>query len=209
MNEIRLDEAPFRDVSRETVEKLRCYLDLLLQWSRTINLIGPSTVNDAVSRHIADSLQIFQLHPSPARWLDMGSGAGFPGMVTAICLSETGEGHVHLVESNAKKAAFLRAVARETGACCTVICERIERCSPQRQPATRLSARALADLDTLLGFSLPWFAAGETSAWFHKGRDYSSEVAQARRRWQFDLIEHPSTINPESMVLEIRGLCAL
>src|SRR5262245_22731226 len=115
-----------RRVSRETQERLEHFVALFQKWAKTINLTAPSTLNDAWNRHIADSAQIFQIQSSPLTWIDLGSGGGFPGVVTAIMLAELGGGWVHLVESNRKKAAFLRAALRETGARGSIHTERIE-----------------------------------------------------------------------------------
>jgi 16S rRNA (guanine527-N7)-methyltransferase len=103
-------------VSRETSERLDRFVDLLLRWQRTSNLIAPSTVSRLWTRHIADSLQLIELAPQARIWIDLGSGAGFPGMVLAIALTGTPGAMVHLIESNTKKAAFLREAQRVTGA---------------------------------------------------------------------------------------------
>src|SRR5882724_10177370 len=100
-------------VSRETQGRLEHFAALFLKWSRSINLVAPSTVKDLWDRHIADSAQIFQLCPEPIHWVDLGSGGGFPGIVTAILLAEVGDGRVDLIESNQKKAAFLRVCLME------------------------------------------------------------------------------------------------
>src|SRR6478672_8219503 len=100
-------------VSRETQERLELFAALFKKWAKSINLVAPSTLEDLWSRHIADSAQIFQLYPTPVTWADLGSGGGFPGIVTAIFLAELGGGHVNLIESNHQKAAFLRACLRE------------------------------------------------------------------------------------------------
>src|SRR5690606_18154981 len=103
-------------VSRETVQRLEHFAGLFNKWAKTINLVAPSTVDALWERHIADSAQIFQMRPEAVIWLDLGSGGGFPGVITAIFLAELGDGWVHLVESNNKKAAFLRTALAETGA---------------------------------------------------------------------------------------------
>jgi 16S rRNA (guanine527-N7)-methyltransferase len=136
---------------------------------------------------------------------DMGSGAGFPGLVMGICLAENSSGHVHLIESNGKKAAFLRAAVLATGASATVHSGRVESTCGRIQRPDFVSARALASLDLLLTLAEPWLAAGST-AFFHKGRDYRREVETARDRWVFDLLEHRSDSHDESVVLEIGGL---
>lgn len=192
-------------VSRETLGRLKQFVTMVQKWSRAINLVAPSTLDDVWRRHVADSLQIYALNPGPLRWLDLGSGAGFPGLVTAIMLAETDGGHVDLVESNHKKAAFLRSVLIETGARGTVHPIRIDAAPPIVSGIDALSARALATLDNLLAMGEPWLAEGAT-AWWHKGRDYRSEVAIARRSWRFDLVEHVSRVDAASVVLQISNV---
>lgn len=193
-------------VSRETVERLEIFVDLFLKWSKRINLSAPSTLSEIWQRHILDSLSLVNFEPSSRRWIDLGSGGGFPGAVTAIVLAGRDAGHVDLIESNQKKASFLRQVLRETGARGTVRAVRIEDAVGLVEQPECVSARALADLSTLLLLSSPWLIGQECTAYFHKGRDYRREVDEARGRWMFDLVEHPSRTNPESVVLEIGNL---
>lgn len=195
-------------VSRETVQKLEHFAALFQKWARSINLVAPSTLEDLWRRHILDSLQLYQLSPGPKTWVDLGSGGGFPGVITAICLSEAEGGWVHLVESNNKKAAFLRVALRETGARGSVHPIRIEAAPAEIPSCDAISARALADLSQLLGYCAPWML-GEgsgTVAFFQKGRDYQQEVDKAVSRFQFDLIKHASVVEPDSVVLEIANL---
>lgn len=161
-------------VSRETVQKLEHFAALFQKWARSINLVAPSTLEDLWRRHILDSLQLYQLSPGPKTWVDLGSGGGFPGVITAICLSEAEVGWVHLVESNNKKAAFLRVALRETGARGSVHPIRIEAAPAEIPSCDAISARALADLSQLLDYCAPWMLAegSGTVAFFHKGRDY-------------------------------------
>jgi 16S rRNA (guanine527-N7)-methyltransferase len=194
-------------VSRETQERLQLFAGLFQKWAKAINLVAPSTLDDLWRRHIADSAQIFQIAPEPQIWVDLGSGGGFPGIVTAIFLAELRDGWVHLVESNHKKAAFLRTVLRETGARGSIHAVRIEDAQAAVNVCDAISARALADLDLLLEYSAPWMAErGNTRALFHKGRDYLREIEKARGRWLFDLIEHRSAVERESVILEISNL---
>lgn len=193
-------------VSRETVERLEIFVDLFLKWSKRINLSAPSTLAEIWQRHILDSLGLINIQPSPKRWVDLGSGGGFPGAVTAIVLAEQDAGHVDLIESNQKKASFLRQVLRETGARGAVHAVRIEDAAGLVEQPECISARALADLSALLSLSSPWLIERNCTAYFHKGRDYRREVDEARGRWVFDLVEHPSRTNPESVVLEIGNL---
>ena len=196
-----------RFVSRETKERLKAYDALVRKWQTSINLVAPSTLDDMWDRHIEDSLQLFSLSPDPKIWADLGSGAGFPGLVTAICLAEAGEGWVHLIESNNKKAAFLRAAISETGARASVHAERIEKALLSVPKPAAISARALASLEDLFGFVTP-LASDDPAlqCWFHKGFGYRDEVRIARGNWQFDLIEHGSRVMEGSVILQVRQL---
>jgi 16S rRNA (guanine527-N7)-methyltransferase len=197
-------EVNAKGVSRETQERLEHFAPLFQKWARTINLVAPSTLNELWDRHIRDSLQIYALSPGSHHWIDLGSGGGFPGIITAICLAELGEGWVHLIESNNKKAAFLRTALSETGARGSVHPIRIEQAPLEIKHATRVSARALADLDLLLEYIEPWAKRQpDLKAYLHKGRDYQREVDISRRRWNFDLVEHQSVVEQDSIVLEI------
>jgi len=204
--------SPSRDlnglrVSRETSEKLENFSVLFQKWAKSINLVAPSTLSDFWQRHIADSAQIFQLFPGPKRWVDLGSGGGFPGIITAIFLAELGDGWVHLVESNNKKAAFLRVALHETGARGSVHPIRIEDAAKVIPECDAISARALADLPQLLDYCTPWMMTDrKPHAFFHKGRDYQQEVDKAVGRFQFDLVKHRSVVEPDSVVLEIANL---
>lgn len=197
-------------VSRETQEALETFALLFQKWAKTINLVAPSTLQQLWDRHIADSAQIFQLQPKPGAWIDFGSGGGFPGIITAILLKEHHDGWVHLVESNHKKASFLRTALRETGARGTVHPCRIEDVQADVPAVEFISARAIADLDTLCAYSSPWMEGSSTvSAYFHKGRDYQAEIDKARGRWEFDLIKHQSMIEKDSVILELSNLRAI
>lgn len=191
-------------VSRETWERLARYEDLVRKWQRSINLISPSTVDSIRERHVLDSLQLYVLQPAPLVWADLGSGAGFPGVVMAICLAERRDGWVHLIESNNKKAAFLRSAIAETGARASVHAARIEDAASLLSDVQAISARALAPLDDLLGFAARFAGHGDgPECWFHKGLDYREEVKRARGNWDFDLVEHPSRVLDGSVILEI------
>lgn len=196
-----------RRVSRETQDRLEHFVALFQKWAKSINLTAPSTLNDAWSRHIADSAQIFQLQPRPGIWVDLGSGGGFPGIVTAIMLAELKEGWVHLVESNNKKAAFLRTALRETDGRGSIHPVRIEDAPAIVPTCDFISARALADLPKLFAFAEPWARENAAlRAYFHKGRDYRAEIEKARGSWSFDLLEHRSAVEQDSVVLEISNL---
>ncbi len=195
------------NVSRETWARLRHYADIVRKWQKTINLISPSTVGDLWDRHILDSLQIWSLDSNPKTWVDMGSGAGFPGIVTAICLAEQEAGWVYLIESNQKKAAFLRTVIVETGARASVHPVRVADAFDIAPEIDAISARALASLNDLLEMSEPWFLRNEKLAtYLHKGRDYQLEIELARSRWAFNLVKYDSQIQDGSVILQIDNL---
>ena len=137
-------------VSRETEARLAVYADLLIRWQHVKNLVGPSTLGQIWTRHIADSAQLYALAPGAKRWADMGSGAGFPGMVIAIRLRGRTDGAVHLIESNARKCAFLREAARECDAPAIIHNGRVEEVLPGLRDVEVITARALAPLPRLL-----------------------------------------------------------
>ncbi len=194
-------------VSRETWGKLVVYADLVRKWQARINLISPKTLPDVWERHVLDSLQLFRLRPEPLNWLDMGSGAGFPGLVTAICLADKGQGWVNLLESNNKKAAFLRQVILETGARASVHPIRVEDARTKLGKIDAVSARALASLPDLLAYAAPYAQDNPSiEMWLHKGLDYLGEVRSARDLWCFDLVEHQSLAQDGSAILQISNL---
>lgn len=195
------------NVSRETEDRLNAFVSLFQKWAKTINLVAPSTLAEVWSRHVVDSMQIYALYSGPRIWADLGSGGGFPGIVTGILLAGAGDGWVHLVESNNKKAAFLRTAIRETGARASVHAIRIEEAPAAIAHCDAISARALADLDLLMDFGWPWAERNPDLRFFlHKGRDYQREVDKALGRWRFDLVKHASVVEPDSVVLELSKL---
>jgi 16S rRNA (guanine527-N7)-methyltransferase len=207
MSELKLNalQQIVPDVSRETFQRLLAFEVLFLKWSKAFNLAAPSTHVDLWDRHILDSAQLVSIERPKDTWLDIGSGGGLPGVIMAIFMAEYKSGHVHLVESNGKKVAFLRNAIAETGAAGTIHQLRIEDAAKIVGSAQIITARALAALPKLLELSQPWLTTGAT-ALFHKGREYRSEIKLARDEWQFDLIEHRSAIDRESTILEIRSL---
>lgn len=192
-------------VSRETVDRLRAYADELARWTKRINLVAPSTLDALWDRHIVDSAQLIQHAPTELRWLDIGSGGGLPGAVVAILLMEQPGASIHLIESNGKKAAFLKTVLGSLGAPATVENARIEASSVRSQRFDVVTARALADLSLLFTLSQPWLSAGARGL-FHKGRDYRREVEETKDDWTFDLIEHPSVVDTEGVILDVSNL---
>ncbi|MBG6157736.1 16S rRNA (guanine527-N7)-methyltransferase [Labrenzia sp. EL_159] len=199
----------YGDVSRETLERLQIYVDLVLKWQPAQNLIAPSTIADIWTRHVADSLQTQWLDLAARVWVDIGSGGGFPGIVTAILLADEPDAHVHLIESNQRKAAFLRTALRETGSTGTVHPGRIESVAKdwRHGPVDAISARALASLDLLFSLSEPFTAAG-AGAVFHKGQDFQREVNEASDAWNFDLVEKVSLVDPVSRMLVFSNISA-
>lgn len=192
------------NVSRETLEKLQGFAALVEKWTAKINLISRSSVPDLWQRHIIDSVQIFELAPSSGHWVDIGSGGGFPGIVIAILTQNTATPHrVTLIESDQRKCAFLRAAIRELGLNAKVLSERIEKTEPQN--ADVLSARALADLDTLLQFSERHLAL-DGSALLPKGAQWQEEDAVARKRWSYDCEAIKSKTNPAAAILKIKEI---
>jgi 16S rRNA (guanine527-N7)-methyltransferase len=194
------------DVSRETVARLERFERQFRHWSARINLAAPSQLDRLWERHILDSAQLVRFAPETVRWLDIGSGGGFPGAVLAILLSDRSSFHIDLVESNRKKAAFLKTALADNG-CATVHPVRIEQAYALVEAPEIVTARALAPLPDLLGLAAPWLAAGARGL-FHKGRDYVSEIEEARDAWRFDLVEHRSMVDGEGRILEIRNLGA-
>lgn len=185
-------------VSRETLDRLASHLDLLRRWQKRINLVGAATLRDPWRRHMLDSAQLAPLVPAGARLADLGSGAGFPGLVLAILRG----GPVHLIESDARKAAFLREAVRITGAPAEVHNARAEQLDLK---ADIVAARACAPLDRLLGLALPLLAPGGLCL-FLKGARVEEEVREARTAWKMALRRHRSRSAPDGVVLEVSRL---
>jgi 16S rRNA (guanine527-N7)-methyltransferase len=179
-------------VSRETEARLQAYVDLLLQWQAKTNLVASSTLPNLWTRHISDSLQLLALAPEARVWVDLGSGGGFPGAVLACALTETPGAMVHLVERNAKKAAFLREALRITGACGTVHLADIgDSVDSFLGPVDCVTARAVAPLHQLLGFAEPLVEKG-AKALFLKGQDVEAELTEATKYWKITPRLRPS-----------------
>ncbi|MFC6789282.1 16S rRNA (guanine(527)-N(7))-methyltransferase RsmG [Methylobacterium komagatae] len=192
------------DVSRETTQALDIYVAQLTRWQTVKNLVGPSTLSEVWSRHIADALQLLALAPDAKRWIDLGSGAGIPGLILAIAGKERGI-HVTLVESNARKCAFLTEAARLTGAPATVRNARIEAVIGAEAGADIVCARALAALDQLLDWSAPLLKSGTTGL-FPKGRDVQAELTQAAARWTFTYDLVPSRTESDARIVRVTAL---
>lgn len=193
-------------VSRETREKLELFIDLLRKWQKTQSLVSPESLKQVWQRHVADSLQLIDLGFSHGPWIDLGSGAGFPGLVIAIAGQGRAGHHVDLIEANQGKCAFLREAIRLTGAPASVHCARIENVvdiMPKGQKT--ITARALAPLKELCGLVAPLMGEG-TVALFPKGRIVEDELVEAKRFWALDYEKIPSKTDPDAAILRITGL---
>ena len=197
-------EMPGGNVSRETSEQLDRFEALLRRWNPRINLVSKTSLTDLRTRHTADSLQLYDLAPPGATWCDLGSGGGFPGLIVAIASAARGDKRSFtLIESDQRKSAFLRTAVRELGLACAVLSQRIEIAQPQN--ADVLSARALADLPTLLFFAERHLAPGGT-ALFPKGATWKKELEDARRQWSFEAEAITSKTEPTAAILKINGV---
>lgn len=199
-------------VSRETAGKFESYARLLKQWQKAVQLVAPSTLDTIWWRHFADSAQLASLAPPGARtWLDLGSGAGFPGLVIGILASNGSNPlpglQVTLIESDSRKAAFLREVARSTGCSVDILGTRIESSSTRAKVGAVdvVSARALAPLTELLKLAQPFWTQ-RTVGLFMKGRDAQTEVETARNMWDFELELKPSLTEPTARIVCVRNL---
>jgi 16S rRNA (guanine527-N7)-methyltransferase len=190
-------------VSRETQEKLVLYAGLLEKWQKSQNLVSPLTLIHLWKRHMADSLQLLDYGLNSGPWIDLGSGAGFPGLVIAIAGQGRAGHHVHLVESNQGKCAFLAEVIRATEAAATIHPIRVENYGdilPQTEKT--ITARALAPLHRLCSMVEPMLT-GKSVALFPKGRNAEVEIEVAKRQFRFDLERLPSKTDPEGVILRI------
>jgi 16S rRNA (guanine527-N7)-methyltransferase len=196
------------NVSRETMADLEAFAALVAKWTLKINLIARGTVDTIWDRHIVDSVQLYNLAPKTyEKWVDIGSGGGFPGIVMAILGKEMNpQAQFVLIESDQRKATFLRTAAREFGLSVQVIAERIELAPAQN--ADVVSARALTALSGLLPLAQQHLKPGGLGL-FHKGRQSAQEVADARKNWSFELEDFASITDPEARILAIRRIDTL
>ncbi|WP_458758884.1 16S rRNA (guanine(527)-N(7))-methyltransferase RsmG [Afipia sp. TerB] len=192
-------------VSRETEERLDRYVALLAEWQAKTNLIAPSTLPHLWTRHIADSLQLLDLAPDAKIWVDLGSGGGFPGVVLACALAERPGSTIHLVERNAKKAAFLREALRVTGGAGTVhLRDIVDYVDSVDGALDCVTARAVAPLHMLLGFAEPLIGKG-ARALFPKGQDVESELTEATKYWKIKPQLHPSRTG-DGWIVELESI---
>ena len=199
------DFASRSDVSRETLEGFRRWQSLLEKWNAKINLVSPTTVGDFWERHALDSWQVVERMPeSVTNTIDLGSGAGFPGIAIAIALKQRGRGRALMVEAAGKKASFLRTVVRELDLPCDVTSERAERLPAQGFDL--VSTRAFAPLPRLLAYAHPFWKS-DTVGLFLKGERLNQEIAEASGDWSFESRTYPSQSSATGHILEVRGLC--
>ncbi|MGB0749756.1 MAG: 16S rRNA (guanine(527)-N(7))-methyltransferase RsmG [Magnetospiraceae bacterium] len=192
-------------VSRETLDRLRAYADLLRHWQKRINLIGPATVPDLWRRHFLDSAQLFPLLPTTATSVvDLGSGAGFPGLV----LAAMGAPNVHLIDSDQRKGVFLREAARIMEVRVSIHTRRLENYPesfPHEISADVITARALAPLEKLLPLAIPMLS-GTGTCLFLKGKRSAEELTACGKNWTMTSTILPSQTDPDGVILRLEGI---
>ncbi|HEX2256349.1 MAG TPA: 16S rRNA (guanine(527)-N(7))-methyltransferase RsmG [Afifellaceae bacterium] len=185
--------------------RLRAFVDLLRRWQKAHNLVSARTLDEVWIRHIMDSLQLVPYAPPAGRWIDLGSGAGFPGLVAAIALVGRPT-RFTLVESNGKKCAFLRAAGRETGTAAEIACMRIEDFArTHSEPPDVISARALAPFPRLCALAAPLMGP-RTTLLLLKGREFAAEEKEAAQSWDYDLLVSPSRTDSSGQIVAVRNL---
>jgi 16S rRNA (guanine527-N7)-methyltransferase len=193
-------------VSRETLGRLDRFAELLLQWQRRVNLIAPSTETSLWTRHIADSLQLLELACEGRIWADLGAGAGFPGVVIGCALAEVPGACVHLIESNSKKAAFLREAVRATDIPAVVHAQRIaDFVSAPPERIDIVTARAVAPLAELLTEAYPLLIRGALGL-FPKGQGVDAELTEAAKCWSIEANLAVSRTEPRARIVVVRGI---
>jgi 16S rRNA (guanine527-N7)-methyltransferase len=191
-------------VSRETEDRLAVFVDLLDRWRHKTNLIADSTFGSVWTRHVADSAQLIALAPEAKRWIDMGSGAGFPGLVIAIQLAAVPGAVVHCIESDQRKCAFLREAARATGAAAAIHPLRVEAIEPSSLgPVDAATARAFAPLPLTLKLARPWLERGATAV-FPRGESAREQIAALPETTAYAIEALPSVVNPKAAILRVR-----
>lgn len=192
------------NVSRETLKDFEHWQATLLKWNRRINLVSAAALTDFWRRHALDSWQIWPSVPeNTERMLDLGSGAGFPGLAMAIKCKAQGRGHVTLVESSGKKANFLKAVIRELGLPANVISERAEDIAAR--PFDVITARAFAPMPELLTYAQPFWQKSTTGL-FLKGQSVQEELTKASEMWDYHVTVTPSRSDSTGQIVKITGL---
>lgn len=189
----------------ETEERLAIFAELLIKWQRTINLVAPSTLPHLWMRHFADSLQVQAAVPEARHWVDLGSGAGFPGLITAIRLADEPGAKVHLIDADQRKCAFLREVSRETGAPTVIHVGRIESMIEDiDSPIEAVSARALAPLPTLLSYA-DKFLKQKAVGVFLKGQDGIAELTDSALSDRYRIKTLKSRTSPSGRILVVKA----
>jgi 16S rRNA (guanine527-N7)-methyltransferase len=193
-------------VSRETEQRLSILVDELRRWQSVKNLVGSGTLDRIWIRHVADSAQLLDHAPDARRWIDLGSGAGFPGLVLGVLLRDRPDAQIHLVESNGRKCAFLRHAARVTGANAVVHQARLETVVGRFAGSIDVvTARALARLVDLIAWTRPLLQSGAIGL-FPKGREAQAELTEAAKSWRFTAQITPSRTSSDGRILRIEGL---
>jgi 16S rRNA (guanine527-N7)-methyltransferase len=192
-------------VSRETGDRLAIFVELLDRWRQKTNLISNSTFGSVWTRHIADSAQLTALAPEAKRWVDMGSGAGFPGLVIAIQLADVPGAVVHCIESDGRKCAFLREATRATGAAAAIHPQRVEAIEPKSLGTVdAVTARAFAPLPLTLELARPWMERGALAE-FPRGESAKDQFAALPEATAYAIETLQSVVNPKAAILRIRG----
>jgi 16S rRNA (guanine527-N7)-methyltransferase len=192
------------DLPEATLRRLDIYAKLLEKWQRGLNLVGQSSLDDLWLRHFADSLQVSGAVPEARRWLDLGSGAGFPGLVTAIKYADDPEARVHLVEADRRKCAFLQTVIRETSAPAIVHCGRLEKILPGLDEKFHaVSARALGPLSALLGHAEKFIDQGAVGV-FSKGKHFEAELTDSLTAGKYLITTIASQTCPAARLVLVR-----
>ena len=191
------------DLKPIDLDRMKAYEALVRKWSNVKNLVSASALSDLWTRHLLDSAQVQRALPQVRIWADLGSGGGFPGLVTAILLADEPEAHVHLVESDGRKCAFLRAVSRETGLRTTVHHARIEDVVSDFSGIEAVSARALADMDQLVDWALPLLEKGAIGV-FPKGKGHREELTNLSRDSRFNVEIRPSISQSDGAIVLVR-----
>ncbi len=196
----------FACVTDAVLERLETFAAMLCGWQKIHNLVGPDGLSNLWTRHIEDSLQLAEQAPEALHWVDLGSGAGFPGLIVALARADELDFGVTLVESNRKKSAFLRAVIRATGAPASVFSGRIEDYKAvQKGPADVICARALAPFADLCALAYPLMGA-ETRLILLKGQDFVHEEQVATKSWSYDLLTLPSVTDQSGRIVTVTKL---
>ena len=189
--------------SADIMDRMEAFLTILTDWNARMNLVGPSALAEFWGRHAYDSAQLLKLAPDARIWADLGAGAGFPGIVLAVFLKDRERAKVHLIESMAKRCAFLRSVSMDLGLPTLIHNSRAE--SLHLSPVDVVTARALAPMPRLLEYAQP-LLRGSAVGLFLKGRDVERELEEARKSWRFEVSLSPSASDPEGRIVSLKRL---